>query len=93
MGKFRIKIEELAEVHIKKHIKSGNKVLLKKLGKILIELQETPYSGIGNPEALKHDLSGYWSRRLSQKDRLIYRVDDDVVTVFVVAALGHYSDK
>ena len=61
MGKFRIKIEELAEIHIKKHIKSGNKVLLKKLEKILIELQETPYS--------------------------------DVVTVFVIAALGHYSDK
>lgn len=93
MGKFRIKIEELAETQIKKHIKSGNKVLLKKLEKILIELQETPYSGIGNPEALKNNLSGYWSRRLSQKDRLIYRVDEDVVTVFVVAALGHYSDK
>lgn len=93
MGKFRIKIEELAETHIKKYIKSGNKVLLKKLEKILIELQETPYSGIGNPEALKNNLSGYWSRRLSQKDRLIYRVDEDVVTVFVVAALGHYSDK
>lgn len=93
MGKFRVKIEELAEIHIKKHIKSGNKSLLKKLEKILIELQETPYSGIGNPEALKNNLSGYWSRRLSQKDRLIYRVDEDIVIVFVVAALGHYSDK
>ena len=93
MGKFRVKIEKLAEIHIKKHIKSGNKVLLKKLEKILIELQETPYSGIGNPESLKNNLSGYWSRRLSQKDGLIYRVDEDVVIVFVIAALEHYSDK
>lgn len=93
MGKFRVKIEELAEIHIEKHLKSGNKALLKKLEKILIELQETPYQGIGNPEALKNNLSGFWSRRLSQKDRLIYRVDEDVVTVFVIAALGHYSDK
>lgn len=69
MGKFRIKIEELAEIHIKKHLKSGNKALLNKLEKILIELQETPYTGIGNPEPLKHDLLGFWSRRLSQKDR------------------------
>lgn len=53
MGKFRIEIEELAKFHIEKHIKSGNKSILKKLQKILIELQETPYSGIGNPEALK----------------------------------------
>lgn len=93
MGKFRIEIEELAKFHIEKHIKSGNKSILKKLENILIELQETPYSGIGNPEALKNNLSGYWSRRLSQKDRLIYRVDEDVVTIFVIAALGHYSDK
>lgn len=93
MGKFRIKIEALAESHITKHIKSGNKTILNKLQKILIELQETPYSGIGNPEALKYELSGFWSRRLSQKDRLIYRVDEDVVTVFVIAALGHYPDQ
>ena len=93
MGKFKIIIEPSAELEIKFHLKSGNKAVIKKLEKIFVEPEETPYSGIGNPEALKHDLSGYWSRRLSQKDRLIYRVDEDVVTVFVVAALGHYSDK
>ena len=50
MGKFRIEIEELAKFHIEKHQKSGNKALLKKLEKILLELQETPYSGIEIPK-------------------------------------------
>ncbi|MGV1011397.1 MAG: Txe/YoeB family addiction module toxin [Flavobacterium sp.] len=93
MGKFRVEIEELAKIHIEKHFKSGNKAILKKLEKIIAELSETPYSGIGNPEALKYNLGGYWSRRLSPKDRLIYRVEENIVTVFVIAALGHYSDK
>lgn len=56
MGKFRVKIEELAIIHIQKHYKSGNKAVLKKLEKILEELTETPYTGIGNPEALKNNL-------------------------------------
>ncbi|MBM6499568.1 MAG: Txe/YoeB family addiction module toxin [Flavobacterium sp.] len=93
MGKFKIIIEPSAELEIKFHLKSGNKAVIKKLEKIFVELEETPYSGIGNPEALKHDLSGYWSRRLSQKDRLIYRVEENIVTIFIIAALGHYSDK
>ena len=93
MGKFKIIIEPSAELEIKFHLKSGNKAVIKKLEKIFVELEETPYFGIGNPEALKHDLSGYWSRRLSQKDRLIYRVEENIVTIFIIAALGHYSDK
>ena len=46
MGKFRVKIEELAIIHIQKHFKSGNKAVLKKLEKILEELTETPYTGM-----------------------------------------------
>jgi toxin YoeB len=93
MGKYIVVLEPSAENEIKFHLKSGNKAIIKKLEKIIQELTETPYSGIGNPEALKNNLSGYWSRRISQKDRLIYRVEENIVTVFVIAALGHYSDK
>jgi len=93
MGQFKLKIEELAELHIRKHFKSGDKATIKKIEKILIELTETPYAGIGNPEALKHELTGFWSRRINQKDRLIYKVEEDVVTVFVISAMGHYSSK
>lgn len=93
MGKYIVVFEPSAEIEIKIQLKSGNKAILKKLEKIIAELSETPYSGIGNPEALKHTLSGFWSRRLSSKDRLIYKVEENIVTVFVIAALGHYSDK
>ncbi|HEY8928369.1 MAG TPA: Txe/YoeB family addiction module toxin [Mucilaginibacter sp.] len=93
MGKFKLKIEELAENHLKKHYRSGDKASIKKIEKILVELTETPYSGIGNPEALKYELSGFWSRKINQKDRMIYKVDEDVVTVFVISAMGHYGQK
>jgi len=52
MRQFKLKIEELAEKHIKQHFKSGDKVSIKKIEKILLEFSETPYIGIGNPEPL-----------------------------------------
>ncbi len=93
MGQFKLKIEELAQKHLKQHYKSGDKGSIKKLERILLELSETPYSGTGNPELLKYDLAGFWSRRINQKDRLIYKIEEDVVTVFVISAMGHYGNK
>jgi toxin YoeB len=61
MGQFKLQIEELAELHIKKHFKAGDKGSIKKIEKILIELTENPFSGTGSPEALKYELSGFWS--------------------------------
>lgn len=91
MGKFRIEIKELAKKQIIQHYKSGDK--LKNIEKILLELSETPFEGIGNPEPLKYELAGFWSRRINQKDRMIYYLEDDTVTIFIVSAKGHYSDK
>jgi len=54
-------------------------------------LRDHPCTGIGKPEELKYELKGFWSRRINKKDRLIYKVQEDIVTVYVVAALGHYS--
>jgi toxin YoeB len=93
MGKFRVKIEKIAENDIQKHLKSGNKSTIRKIEIILLELSEHPYTGIGQPEQLKYELSGYWSRRINQKDRMIYKVEENIVTVFVLSAMGHYSDK
>ena len=93
MGQFKLKIEELAEKNIKQHFKSGDKASIKKIEKILLELSETPYTGIGNPEPLRYELSGFWSRKVNQKDRLIYKVEEDIVTVFVISAMGHYDHK
>lgn len=93
MGKFRIEIKELAKKQIIQHYKSGDKKSIKNIEKILLELSETPFEGIGSPEPLKYELAGFWSRRINQKDRMIYYLEDDTVTIFVVSAKDHYSDK
>ena len=65
--------------------------MIKKIDKIVKELNEHPHTGTGNPEKLKHDLSGYWSRRLNKKDRLIYEIfEKPERMVVIVSALGHY---
>lgn len=93
MGKYFVDIAPGARKELQKHYKSGDKASIKKIERILSELQETPYSGTGQPEQLKYELTGYWSRRINLKDRIIYRVAETIVTVFVVSAIGHYSEK
>lgn len=60
---------------------------------LLKELQVHPTWGTGHPEQLKGDFAGHWSRRLSKKHRLIYRVYESEVVVLVISARGHYNDK
>lgn len=62
MKKYIVKISKTADSDIEKHKRSGNKSAVKKINKILDELEIHPYSGTGKPEALKHELSGKWSR-------------------------------
>ncbi len=89
--KYTLVIQKLAESHIQKIVHSGDKKTIKKLKKILEELENHPCTGIGNPELLKHSLSGLWSRRLNKKDRLIYEIfEEPEELVVVIAALGHY---
>jgi len=73
--------------------RSGNKATLRKISTILIELEEHPFEGTGKPEPLKYELQGFWSRRINQKDRMIYTVDQMTVIVEVISVMGHYSDK
>jgi len=51
--------------------------------------QRDPFSGIGKPEPLKYDMSGFWSRRINDKDRLTYCLKDDVL--IIVSCKGHYN--
>lgn len=69
--------------------KTGNKVILKKVRTLLEDILNTPFAGIGKPEALKHNLSGKWSRRITQSDRLIYEVIGE--TIYVFSLKGHYK--
>jgi toxin YoeB len=72
--------------------KSENKAY-KKAIILLEELKEHPRTGTGKPKALKHDKKGLWSRKISDKHRLIYKIEDDKVIVVVISAFGHYNDK
>lgn len=65
----------------------------KKLFKLLEELMEHPYSGTGKPERLKHYSEPTWSRRITQKHRLIYQINEGTITILVLSAYGHYKDK
>ena len=93
MGNYRIIIKKTAKKDLVKHKKSGDKKSKVKISKIIEELKIHPYSGTGKPEQLKHKLSGYWSRRINKKDRLVYKVVENAVTIYIVSAMGHYNDK
>jgi toxin YoeB len=74
---------------IYEELRAKDKILHKNLCKIITEMQrEDPTKGLGKPESLKHNLTGFWSRRLSKKDRLIYKFDDVIFNIFAIG--GHY---
>ena len=73
-------------------LRTQDKHLHRNLCRLIREMQRgDPAVGTGKPEALKHGLTGLWSRRLSQRDRLIYRFDDSAVYIFAIG--GHYDDR
>lgn len=73
-------------------LRTQDKTLHKSLFKILKEmLHSDPATGIGIPEPLRHNLSGLWSRRISAKDRLIYKFDDRYIYIFAIG--GHYDQR
>ena len=72
---------------------SGNKAIMNRITALLKDIVEHPYTGIGKPEPLKYDLAGKWSRRINSEHRLIYSVNEDIVTVYVFAMRYHYSKK
>ena len=93
MGKYIVEISSKARKELLLHRKSGSKSDIRKIEQIFQELSDTPYEGTWNPEPLKYQMSGYWSRRINLKDRIIYRVYEDKVLVLVISAIGHYGDK
>ena len=69
--------------------KKDNPKMAERILELLRDIQLRPYSGIGKPEALKHDLSGWWSRRIDQANRLVYTVTDDAI--IVMSCKYHYK--
>ena len=67
-----------------------DKKTLRRINLLLKEITRTPYEGIGKPEPLRETLSGYWSRRIDEKNRLVYRVCENQIEVY--QCKGHYDD-
>jgi len=59
-----------------------DKKILRKINKLIKDIQRTPYHGLGNPEPLKYDLSGFWSRRVDREHRLVYQVFDKEILIY-----------
>ncbi len=67
-----------------------DKKTLRRINSLIQATKREPFSGIGKPEALKENLSGFWSRRIDETNRLVYEVDDDAITV--ISCRYHYAD-
>lgn len=67
---------------------SQDKKTLKRINKLIQNTLVTPFEGIGKPEPLKEDLSGYWSRRIDETNRLVYRVNDEYIKI--ISCRYHY---
>jgi toxin YoeB len=67
---------------------ASDRVMARRITRLIAEIQRTPFTGIGKPEPLKGDLSGYWSRRIDDEHRLVYRVDEKEVKI--LKARYHY---
>lgn len=64
--------------------------VMKKINRLIKEIQRTPFEGIGNPEPLKFDLSGFWSRRIIREHRLVYQVAKNEVLIY--SCKYHYDN-
>ena len=63
------------------HWQKTDKQMLKRINTLIREIQRSPFEGIGKPEPLKHALSGYWSRRINDEHRIVYKIGEDVILI------------
>ena len=91
MKNYHIKFVPRAEADMEYHIKVGNKSRLKKIARLLDELEKHPRNGTGHAEQLKHEFSGKWSRRIDDVHRIVYHIYDDEDLVVVYQMKDHYQ--
>ena len=70
------------------HWQKTDKKMVKRINSLIKDIQRSPFDGVGKPEPLKHALSGYWSRRINDEHRIIYKVDPD--SVYIAQLRYHY---
>lgn len=66
----------------------NNKQILKKINSLIKDIEKTPFEGLGKPESLKHNLTGYWSRRINHEHRLVYKIEDNIL--IIIQCKYHY---
>ncbi len=71
--------------------KNGSNTIKAKISSLILDIQKTPFKGLGKPEALKGNLCGFWSRRIDDKNRIIYEVNNEYIQIHSLR--GHYFDK
>ena len=64
-----------------------DKKVADKIDKLIFDIQQHPFTGLGKPEPLKNELSGHWSRRINKEHRLVYKVENDII---IVQCMFHY---
>ena len=69
---------------------SHDKKTLKRINQLIRDVERDPFHGIGKPEPLKGDLSGFWSRRIDYTNRLVYRIKDGMLEI--LSCKGHYNE-
>ena len=67
-----------------------DKKMLKRINQLLQDIERNGYSGLGKPEPLRGNLSGFWSRRIDDEHRIVYRISEDRVEI--IQCRGHYDD-
>ena len=92
MMMYRITYAPQAEEDLRK-LKRNEPTAFRKVVKLLDELAEHPKTGLVHPEPLKGKPEGRWSRQITKKHRLVYRIFEQEVLVEVLTAYGHYEDK
>lgn len=86
---YAIELTEEAERHLLFWSKNDKRTL-KRIRALIANMQETPYSGLGKPEALRHEWSSFYSRRIDSQNRLVYTVDDNRQLITIYMLRYHY---
>ncbi len=63
------------------HWQATDRKMLRRINQLIKDIQRNPFVGIGKPEPLRHGLSGYWSRRISEEHRIVYKITDDALLI------------
>ena len=92
MSAYQVDVKLRAQNDLKK-LSISEPAAYKKALKLIAELYDHPKTGTGKPKPLGGDRAGQWSRRITDKHRLIYEIHEHEVVVLVLAAYGHYDDK